>query len=121
MLYIDFYFPIHLKSLLMHMCKNKFLGTALISHFMYYNNYYTVKPRYNAVAGRHLLGQRYSEARYRFCRQFFFFFLIFYIFFTTHFVYCIFIRICFIALSKRNQNRCPKQDTRKAYKKLKVG
>ena len=23
--------------------------------------------------------------------------------FTTHYVYCIFIRICFIALSKRNQ------------------
>ena len=72
-----------------------------------------------------------------------FFFLILYIFFdckllyllctfprctfTTHYVYCIFIRICFIALSKRNQNlpvtnpispllfeernqsRCPKQ------------
>ena len=65
-----------------------------------------------------------SEARYRFCRQVFFF-LILYIFFdckllyllctlprctfTTHYVYCIFIRICFIALSKRNQNRCPKQ------------
>ena len=29
--------------------------------------------------------------------------------FTTHYVYCIFICICFIALSKRNQNRCPKQ------------
>ena len=67
-----------------------------------------------------------SEARYRFCHQVFsIFFLIFYIFFdckllyllctlpqctfTTHYVYCIFIRICFIALSKRNQNRCPKQ------------
>ena len=67
-----------------------------------------------------------SEARYRFCRQFcFVLFLILYIFFdcklldllctlprctfTTHYVYCIFIRICFIALSKRNQNRCPKQ------------
>ena len=77
-----------------------------------------------------------SEARYRFCRQGFFFFFFFnfffnffffnlvYIFwlqialslctlprctFTTHYVYCIFIRICFIALSKRNQNRCPKQ------------
>ena len=66
-----------------------------------------------------------SEARYRFCRQGVFFFLILYIFFdckllyllcalprctfTTHYVYCIFIRICFIALSKRNQNRCPKQ------------
>ena len=65
-----------------------------------------------------------SEARYMFCRQVFFF-LILYIFFdckllyllctlprctfTTHYVYCIFIRICFIALSKRNQNRCPKQ------------
>ena len=57
-----------------------------------------------------------SEARYRFCRQvFFFFFLILYIFFdckllyllctlprctfTTHYVYCIFIPICFIDLS----------------------
>ena len=68
-----------------------------------------------------------SEAHYRFCRQVFvlFFVLILYIFFyckllyllctlpwctfTTHYVYCIFIRICFIALSKHNQNRCPKQ------------
>ena len=64
-----------------------------------------------------------SEARYRFCRQVFF--LILYIFFdckllyllctlprctfTTHYVYCLFICICFIALSKRNQNKCPKQ------------
>ena len=69
-----------------------------------------------------------SEARYRFCRQVFFcFVLILYVCiffysklhyllctlprctFTTHYVYCIFIRICFIALSKRNQNTCPKQ------------
>ena len=73
-----------------------------------------------------------SEARYRFCRQgFYLFIFLFYLFFnlvyifwlqialslctlprctfTTHYVYCIFIRICFIALSKRNQNRCPKQ------------
>ena len=87
------------------------------------NNDSTVKPRYNAVAGRHLLGPRYKRgALYVLSPGFF---LILYIFFdckllyllctlprctfTTHYVYCIFIRICFIALSKRNQNICPKQ------------
>ena len=87
----------------------------------------TVKPRYNAVVRRHLLGSRYKRGALYVLPPgfFFFFFLILYIFFdckllyllctlprctfTTHYVYCIFIRICFIALSKRNQNRCPKQ------------
>ena len=79
---------------------------------------HTVKPRYNAVSGRHILRPRYKRGALYVLPPvffFFFFFLILYIFFdckllyllctlprctfTTHYVYCIFIPICFIDLS----------------------